>query len=406
MLFICLYVYRSAYMNKIKKMISILISIILSIVILFSVINDDESINHETELLQSAIASSINNNPNLSSKTDENSSLIDNSQTTVELAIPEYVSQFSFFNPCSFTTNVLSNKLFIAASYIKDDMQMIHSDNNAAAGTVYTYYEDVDNALHQYPDAKTIYAKDYYASTSSGYEMLKENDIRLKYFGNIGRASVKVEYINYWNDDREPNPKWIEYFRRQIEQKIGYTDTPILISDAWLFEYNGTRCAVVNATNLEYTLENTPKFENLLTEDKIPSGNNHITYMCSALFIGEKNIYDIFRPYCEHISNQFHLKELITENQKCWYSFTPSEDNIYHTHLTIQRDSTGNLCLNNYYDICDNDNKIIRNFFIYDIDADGYLEMIFSNNDERGGYYNFYSIYKITENALIPIASL
>ena len=332
------------------------------------------------------------------SSSDNISSSFSQSHTR-EVKIPENVEQFSYINTCDFRPNNTSGNYFITASYIKDGTQEIREGNNAAAGTPYTWYKNIDKTLHRSSEAKNIYTKDYFAPTSTWYDTFREKDIRLKYFGNVGCADVKVEYINYWEDDKQPDPKWAEYFRRKIEEKTGPTDTPILISEAWIFEYNGMTCAAVNATNVPYTLENLSEYKNLTVSEGLPYGDNHAAYMCSAVFIGDNYVKDIFRHVISPISNDYPY------NQSGDPSFIPPQEDhsVNFVECTsIQTKSDGTLSLYEFYVFYFEYYYVDRTFFIYDVDNDGYLELIYQNYQMNGSdYTHFFSVYKVTESGLI-----
>ena len=271
-------------------------------------------------------------------------------------------------------------------SYIKNGIEMLENDvreENAISPD--------DSRLHN------IYAKDYFAPFSTGYSNLG-NDIILKTNAFWNPVKAKVRYINYIEQpNAKPRQEWLDYFSDIITEECGQTDSPIVISEAWITWWNGIEYAAVNASNYVWRSSLQPS-EYYNSPEKIPAGNNHLMYRSTMIFANGKPMY-------EYISDVRYWKinttPLNREMEHVCCSFIAAEDEsiLYcEDFASYQYDKNGKLKLYAVYDLCSwiyQEMQYSPDYFFGDVDGDGKLELVGyhrSNNSVMMGGYSVYDL--------------
>lgn len=195
-------------------------------------------------------------------------------------------------------------------------------------------------------------------------------DYIIKTNANWDFVEQKILYINYLLDNRyEPKQEWVDYFEYKLLTEAGQLDTPLIISEAWLFNWNGTQCAVVN-------------FSNVVLSDKpfnvtkcLPSGKKHIIYKMSAIFLDGQPPMPL---------GELFLDEVLSTpiGEKTSISFSGRDANDSASFYSLQCSQNGNFAAFPIY--TDHGGGLLTQgfhyrsaFLIADIDGDQNSELVF-----------------------------
>ncbi|MBE6866133.1 MAG: hypothetical protein E7492_04155 [Ruminococcaceae bacterium] len=254
-------------------------------------------------------------------------------------------------------------------------------------------------------DFHNIYAKDYFAPFSTNYSSIDNDDIILKTSAFWNPVKAKVRYVNYFKQpSAKPRQEWIEHFEKALTEEYGHTDSPIIISEAWITWWNGVEYAAVNAANYvnRESLEPSEFYEN---PQDIPAGENHLMYRVSMVFINGKPIDEYyFGSYAWNIKTQ----PLSTEMEFFPRSFiTPEDETLLYCadYITYQYDKSGNVKKYALYDLCywiHQEMQYSNTYFFGDVDGDSELEMVVYRRSHNSTIMGGYNVYDLENLSAIP----
>lgn len=316
--------------------------------------------------------------------------------------------QYTFVNLGAFSTleNNIQNSMkteYHPVSYTVGGNQFRRTDVEKEWGTD-GYYPEVDYKAYERADAIYLYSRDYYDTRSTGYANL-EDEVAAVTNGDWNVFSANVKYINYRVDtDRQPQQKWIDFFSSEMKDILG-VDVPVMIYHAWMFEYNGMECAIVEADNID----NTKGYNGRENSTSLPASADNYAYRITGVFIGDRQpIVDThyeFYIYKEPIN-----KKSYPDNINCSFvapKGTSLDDEDFGSYYfdTYQYDQDGNMERYSMYGrwfYGDNSANIIQCkpfFFIGDVDGDGAVEIVRENNYVSSLGHHI-QVYDITEDGI------
>lgn len=210
-----------------------------------------------------------------------------------------------------------------------------------------------------------ISVDEYYSNDSSNYEEYSGKEAVLAYKGDVNLLDEKITYLNYVETNIKPEEKWISFFEKELKNLWGDFDSPIIITEAWLFNYNGNTAAVVNASNI-IQVTNEQSFG---SNNVIVNGRN-IIYEASAVFYN--NIGSL-------LINESQYTEIKGEKSN-YYKFNIENGLETLMYFSKQYDSNNNIELFPVYVYplfgSDRMYKRTPSFFIADIDSDNIIEIV------------------------------
>ncbi|MCL2157914.1 MAG: hypothetical protein FWH48_00735 [Oscillospiraceae bacterium] len=173
-----------------------------------------------------------------------------------------------------------------------------------------------------------------YTEDSDQYEITPDNEgfrgTRFDYIASNGDWDffpAKVTYKSYTPENQPDNPEWVDYFKKQILQlHISETETsekaqfatPVVIYEAWIFDWNGTKAAVVTASNVVLTDEYPSDKQ---SGECLPPENKTAMYVLSAIFTSGNEPLPIAKNYCE-ISQDSPISYLPKDEVFRWQEFS------------------------------------------------------------------------------------
>ena len=108
-----------------------------------------------------------------------------------------------------------------------------------------TYYREVTLDNTNATQVKTIQSKEYYNSSSYGYDNLDAGAI-IEYNGKLSPVKSKITYMNFEKSSYFPEQKWIDFiYNDNIAPET--INSEIKIRDAYLYEDNAIKISIVNA---------------------------------------------------------------------------------------------------------------------------------------------------------------
>lgn len=365
-------------MNKIKKFVPVIFLMILAAIVLFTV-NNGKPLNYDTSELQTGRNQPYNSNDN------ENQTIaLSQSNSDTNIKNNSSHEKFFYFNLASFslTGEKIDNFFSLIYDEINKSFKITHIDNEP------TDYIDV-------------YAKDYFSSDSTMYNLLKDDSIIYKYVGTHSPFHEKITYINYIVDtSRQPKQEWINGFKNIVFTEVGQFNSPIIVKESWSIKYNNAEIDIVNFCNYIpdssiplYSddfcslkeLENIPLGNSVLYNEYIVFYNNDVTpFLINNVKTSCLDIDLISsKPLDKENFLSFKLPE--KENKDMFYNIAA---------WTYQYDNEYNIIKSavfgpSYYFQLD---EIEYEYCFLDIDNDGSLEII--NHREGNGVNNIISIYK------------
>ena len=266
-------------MNKLKKPVSILILLILSVGILSAFNN-----SVEIESASSPYAAS--------SQMQNISSIIDNNRSQ---PYEEKDGKLVIYINDSLmrTTDNISND-FVLVSYTENNVQLLDVSEGELYRSIYNKYPS--NTMKN-----TIFAKNYYDTSTSNYVHIGDNDIIIKYSENTNIPIHKVTYKNYVIDSNVPSNKWVEYYETKL---INY-NTPVVITESWSIDFDNIHIDIVNASNICINQEESSNYH-------INTNERFVIYMFSSVFINGDFVGDIGEQLIEKLSiNEIENKDTI-----------------------------------------------------------------------------------------------
>ena len=129
-----------------------------------------------------------------------------------------------------------------------------------------TYYREVTLDNTNATQVKTIQAKEYYNSSSYGYDNLEDGTV-IEYNGKLTPVKSKITYKNFEKSRDFPEQKWIDSINKANIVPES-TNSEIKIRDAYLYENNDIKISIINAA-IEY--------------------NSNSYYNISAVFLNENS---------------------------------------------------------------------------------------------------------------------
>ena len=316
--------------------------------------------------------------------------------------------QYTFVNLGAFSTleNNIQNSMkteYHPVSYTVGGNQFRRTDVEKEWGTD-GYYPDVDYKAYERADAIYLYSRDYYDTRSTGYANL-EDEVAAVTNGDWNVFSANVKYINYRVDtDRQPQQKWIDFFSSEMKDILG-VDVPVMIYHAWMFEYNGMECAIVEADNIN-TLQG---FNGQEISTSLPAGEENYAYRITGIFIGDRHpivdSYDEFYIHKKPLSNKSKSDYIGCSFVAPTGTSINDEDFGDYGFDTYQYNQNGDIeQYSIYYNwfFGDNPVNIIQCkpfFFIGDVDGDGIVEIVRENNYVSSLGHHI-QVYDITEDGV------
>lgn len=285
-------------------------------------------------------------------------------------------NQIAIANLNALRSNDVNEKRYdLIVSYIKNGEQLIKRND---WGSYYEWnYTKVYEDFRNQNNTKYVLAVDYYDENSTGYTGLNCNEIIFEYSGELKNIS-KIKYINYEEEQLTPEKAWLDFFFTILKDKVGETNSPIIITEAWEFEWNGKNAAIVTAKN---TIPNNTLKWVQYNEDCgiIPielHNDNLIIYNMTAIFIDD-NPTLIKNPLIIKIDNQ--LKPPTTDK------YGPYGVMFY----SYQYDSSLNIIKRPLYATASSEQHLrdfyyTPSFLVIDIDGNKVDDIIIYNNSWEG----------------------
>lgn len=377
-----------------KRITPVLVLMIVSLLIFATCSKHNGSTmesDKNTGISQVEINSSTDNNQLQSSENENNFSDFNNINVT-----------YTFVNLDLLTPWIVPEEYshnYHPVSYTVDGQQFRRTNREKKWGTN-GYYPEVDYDAWSRKDAVNLYAKDYYHPESTGYDKLGDA-IVVKTNGDWDVFSANVKYIDYRTEiNKIPHQKWIDFFAKELQNLLG-VKTPVIISHAWLFTYNGMECAIVEANNIDKSGKE--------TSTTLPASNDNYAYRITGIFIGERQpIVDSYKEF--YIYKEPMNRSSYPDNINCSFvsptstSINDEDFGIYYFN-TWQYNRNGNAQAYSIYGnwaYGDNDANIIQcipKFFIGDVDGDGKVEIVRENNWVSSLGHHI-QVYDITDNGI------
>ena len=297
---------------------------------------------------------------------------------------------------------------FLPVSYIKDGVQLLTyeswektfntTDNmRMTAGDIYQYISDAPNI----DDLNKIDANAAYTPDSAQ----RENNDFIRYLdfvfsnGDWDFFPVKVKYEKYDLNNQPDNPEWNDYFKEQIErptyangvlQSDVLLTVPVVITEAWIFDWNGVETAIVTASNIIYTGDDEKE-----DEPNPPPDDYTSIYTISAVFMNgnEPNL----------MYNKWYMLSDVSYN-------SPGVFGLGQYISAVQNDKNGELILCPVFtwDVAGDTSGYTHLFRpVYlpcDIDGDGQIELMQYNEGFSTLYCN-YDVFETVNGELVNIFS-
>lgn len=251
---------------------------------------------------------------------------------------------------------------------------------------------------------KYIKAKDYYTIDSTGYDSLTDDNIIMITSNNANPILNKVKYTDYTISVEQPKDIWVETFKTEIfKLNNNIPDTPIIINEAWTFNYDSQVVEIVTATNMTYNhnylqpkTNNT--FDNYKKDAPNISNGLHIGYRLTLLFIDG-------RLDTTHDDWVRYPTEYVVFQRE---DFFPEQDSNVTTygHSFYQYDNDKNIVDLPVFTPTAYDNldtfKMWTSYMFADIDADGKSEIIKWHDIGHVSNPLSLDVYNLFENTKLP----
>lgn len=293
---------------------------------------------------------------------------------------------------------------FHLVSYIDRGKEILHKENVQS-----------NNLLNDSNDIKSIFSKDYYTTDSTQYSMLNDKDIILKGNGGWEYITSKVKYTNYVVDkNASPKQKWVDYFSERLTNMVGKTSTPVIITDSWEFIWDGNITEIIIASNIMVTEDiNNPLPDEKTVKPVIPSGENHVMYEMSVMFINDTPVMMGINDICDDYS-KISLKSIQTNisaddplYSNCSF-VPPSNGQVFeYAYNCAQIDENNNIIYcpvfiesNCYYGTYREFDYKLK-FLVADINGDAKTEVLAYNKGHSSNSFMIIA-YNLDNNSLNP----
>ena len=266
---------------------------------------------------------------------------------------------------------------YFPVSRVENGVQLMTGD---------TWYHDAwDSILLDIPEADRLNKTDFVASN-----------------GTWDLFPVEVEHKTYTWESQPEQEEWISYFQEKLLEVEAF-DTPVVITEAWLFDWNGTETAVVNVGNVIVSNDDSLYVAGrgeAHAEPNVPSHDYTGIYKASALFMRGSDPVD-----------------LVTVSDGNWMEvskgsyFPPDSGSYQQPFSAVQYDENGNLTICPVF--CDHSAELITDLFQYspalylvcDVDGDGEAELIQGCN-ATSSLMRRHSVYKLVNGTLERVFSI
>ena len=299
----------------------------------------------------------------------------------------EYYTILNF--DCMKTTDAENHhRDYGTVSYVKDGVEMLENGIREE-----TARQQAGDSLHN------IYAKDYFTTFSTNYSSLSDDDIILKTNAFWNPVKAKIRYVNYIaQPNAKPRQEWIDHFDKVLTEEYGQTDSPVIISEAWITWWNGVEYAAVNATNcIGFTEEYMAEYENSELKGSLPYGTNNIMYKEAAVFVNNVPVKQLNHDEIWEISDEYIPQKtyaVFTKSDECeWYG-TRYFCLQYDKNHIIQKFPV-------YESSIDEDFDFFPTYFFGDIDGDSRLELVEYERSDNSSMFGGYTVYDLEAESII-----
>lgn len=261
---------------------------------------------------------------------------------------------------------------FLPVSYVKDGVQRLSGDMGP-------YSHLAETVLLDAPAAESLRLTDGAAMYCAGSEQFA-GFCCVASSGDWVLFPAKMSYCRYTAEEQPDRPEWTDYVRAWLDG-LGF-DSPAVISEAWLFDWNGRQAAVVTASNVAAVSEGA-----LLTKQddfarsNVPSGEKTAVYTVSALFTAGNAPVELYSAYLEVPPGPLGSSEL-------GLSYRPPDGDFasFQQFISVtQYDESGDTALCPVF--CDHGGELNLRTFRYrpgfllcDLDGDGETELVANMN--------------------------
>jgi len=215
----------------------------------------------------------------------------------------------------------------------------------------------------------------------------------------------KVRYQKYdWNSQPDQD-RWQRYFRKKLRGMS--IDSPVVIKESYLFDWDGVRTEVVTASNAVISKKETCLSSNGKTvKRKLPSNKKAAVYTVSAMFRGDGTVTDIF---CD--AQPVQRSEKAFDGSGEGIAFCPPSEKgaVYQNYVsTIQFQRSGKLSKYRCFfdmngELSIREYRYLPKYLVCDTDGDGKSEFI-AYHDGSGTLGQVFRVYKLADGR--PVISL
>lgn len=298
--------------------------------------------------------------------------------------------------------------LYLPVSYVKGGIQTLTEENwqKTFAGTesMYMTSGDFEKMMRDAPTTGDISKIDADAMYAPGSDR-RESDGRMDSISSNGAWDffpAKVAYEKYTLESQPKRAEWSEYFKGEIERPT-YSNgslsaeiplaAPVVITESWVFEWDGVEAALVTASNAILSGE---YGGDAGAAPNPPPGENTIVYTISALFVGDRPPVLLHERYSPLNSAYFPLNAV---------TFTYSQ---YMSAVQASENGELMLCPIFSYDVAGDTSDYILSFkpdyMICDIDGDGKAELIqYNHNYGFSSLFCNYSVWELIEGEAVRV---
>ena len=193
---------------------------------------------------------------------------------------------------------------------------------------------------------------------------------------------VEVNHKTYTMETQPAQEDWYRYFEEKLAD-LDAADTPVIITEAWVFVWDGVKTAVVNAGNVLLSGDDTVRRGAAHIPLNPPVGENAIMYQMSVLFREGNEPIDLIYAETAQVS------------------YRPPQDEAWqHIFSAVQYDARGSLTVCPVF--TDFTGELVTRGFRYspaqyvvcNVDGDGVVELL-QGCDGSSSLTSRYSVYKL-----------
>ncbi|MEG2929721.1 MAG: hypothetical protein RR846_09280 [Oscillospiraceae bacterium] len=304
------------------------------------------------------------------------------------------VSNSNFFRSTTSAEKgcLASGNLYWTTSILHNDAQLLFVDNPK---TMFKDLEDRATLLSDHIQSNsivvTVKAKDYFSESSTNYSELTNKDNVMYLSEDYEPILAKVTYIDYDDNSKSPKDTWTPFFEKALTSKTSQkAEIPIIIREAWSFDYEGKNIEIVTANNIvaKYPLDSI-SVNNSKNNIDISKGDIFFAYKITIIFldgIPQKSICTV-----EEI------------NKQAFEPIQGTDENYIGIH-TYQKNENGDICL---YPLFVTSHKAFSKFdcwdsyFFADVDNDGIGEIVYLRDQtDTNGFPLNIIIYSIEDYSI------